>query len=217
MAGERSLFEARRTAIDGQKAQLTERIAQLQEEIRGLEAQVAAKRAQTVLIKKELGGVEQLYKQNLVPIQRLTVLAARGGPARRRGGPAHLRDRPRQGEDHGDGAADHLADPDPQARGRDRAARGAGKIGELSERKVAAEDQLKRVDIRAPQDGLVHQMTVHTVGGVVTPAEPIMLIVPQADEPGGRGPYAPQDIDQVRVGQRVRFASPPSTRRRRPS
>jgi HlyD family secretion protein len=80
-----------------------------------------------------------------------------------------------------------------------------GKIGELGERKVAAEDQLKRVDIRAPQDGLVHQMAVHTVGGVVTPAEPIMLIVPQADELVVEAHVAPQDIDQVRVGQRVQL------------
>ena len=45
-----------------------------------------------------------------------------------------------------------------------------GKIAELVERKVAAEDQLKRIDIRAPQDGIVHQLAVHTVGGVIPPA-----------------------------------------------
>ena len=76
-----------------------------------------------------------------------------------------------------------------------------GKIGELSERKVAAEDQLRRVDIRSPQDGVVHQMMVHTVGGVITPAEPIMLIVPQSDELVVEAHVSPQDIDQVRVGQ----------------
>ena len=62
-----------------------------------------------------------------------------------------------------------------------------GKIGEFIERKVAAEDQLKRIDIRAPQDGVVHQLGVHTVGGVVSPAEPMMLIVPDADALVGRG------------------------------
>ena len=40
------------------------------------------------------------------------------------------------------------------------------KIGEFVERKVAAEDQLKRIDIRSPQDGTVHQLAAHTVGGV---------------------------------------------------
>ena len=76
-----------------------------------------------------------------------------------------------------------------------------GKIAELVERKVAAEDQLKRIDIRAPQDGMVHQSTVHTVGGVITAGEPIMLIVPEADELTVEAKVAPQDIDQVRVGQ----------------
>jgi membrane fusion protein, type I secretion system len=42
-----------------------------------------------------------------------------------------------------------------------------GKVSELVEKRVAAEDQLKRVDIRAPQDGTVHQLSVHTVGGVI--------------------------------------------------
>ena len=56
-----------------------------------------------------------------------------------------------------------------------------GKMGEFVERKVTAEDQLKRVDIRAPQDGTSVQSAVHTVGGVITAGEPIMLVVPEAD------------------------------------
>src|SRR4029079_18464845 len=51
-----------------------------------------------------------------------------------------------------------------------------GKLAELVEKRVAAEDQLKRTDIRAPQDGVVHQLAVHTVGGVISPGEPIMLV-----------------------------------------
>src|SRR3712207_6609722 len=74
IAGERSLFEARRTAIEGQRAQLTERVAQLREEIRGLEAQAAAKRKQIAWINHKLEGVEKLYRQSLVPITRLTAL-----------------------------------------------------------------------------------------------------------------------------------------------
>ena len=76
-----------------------------------------------------------------------------------------------------------------------------GKIGEFIERKVAAEDQLKRVEIRAPQDGVVHQLAVHTVGGVVSPSDPIMLIVPEADALSVEAKVSPQDIDQLRLGQ----------------
>lgn len=53
------------------------------------------------------------------------------------------------------------------------------KIGEFVERKVTAEDQLRRIDIRAPQNGMVLQSTVHTVGGVITAGDAIMLIVPE--------------------------------------
>src|SRR3712207_525956 len=53
-----------------------------------------------------------------------------------------------------------------------------GRMAELGERRVAAEDQLKRIEIRAPSAGYVHQLAVHTVGGVISPAEPAMLIVP---------------------------------------
>ena len=74
------------------------------------------------------------------------------------------------------------------------------KIAELVERKVAAEDQLKRIDIRAPQDGIVHQSTVHTVGGVIGAGDPLMLVMPEGDELSIEVKVAPQDIDQLRQG-----------------
>ena len=49
------------------------------------------------------------------------------------------------------------------------------------ERKVAAEDQLKRIDIRAPQKGTIHQLAVHTIGGVIGASEVLMLVVPEED------------------------------------
>ena len=47
----------------------------------------------------------------------------------------------------------------------------------------------------------MHQLSVHTVGGVVTPSDPIMLIVPEADQLVVEAKVAPQDIDQLRLGQ----------------
>ena len=72
---------------------------------------------------------------------------------------------------------------------------------ETTEKKVAAEDVLARVDIRAPQDGTVHEMSVHTVGGVVAPGEAMMMIVPVGDTLDVEARIAPQMIDQVHVGQ----------------
>jgi membrane fusion protein, type I secretion system len=75
-----------------------------------------------------------------------------------------------------------------------------GKIAELKERVTAAEDQLKRVDLRAPQAGTVHQLAAHTVGGVIDKGETIMQIVPRADELVAEAKVAPFDIDQVAPG-----------------
>ena len=77
------------------------------------------------------------------------------------------------------------------------------KIGEFVERKVTAEDQLRRVGIRAPQDGTVLQSTVHTIGGVITAGDTLMLIVPQTDDLSVEARVNPQDIDQLQIGQRT--------------
>jgi hypothetical protein len=80
---------------------------------------------------------------------------------------------------------------------------GQGKIAELRERLVAAEDLLKRVDIRAPDTGVVLQLSVHTVGGVVVNGETIMQIVPNNDSLVVEAKVAPQDIDQIVAGAKA--------------
>jgi HlyD family secretion protein len=77
------------------------------------------------------------------------------------------------------------------------------KIGEYVERKVTSLDQLKRTDIRAPQDGVVFQSIVHTVGGVIPPGETIMVIVPDTDKLLVEARINPQDIDKVQLGQKA--------------
>ena len=69
--------------------------------------------------------------------------------------------------------------------------------------KRVAEDQLKRFDLVAPQDGKVFQQSVHTVGGVIQAGEAVMLIVPDGDSLIVEARIAPQEIDQVHMGQRT--------------
>jgi HlyD family secretion protein len=64
------------------------------------------------------------------------------------------------------------------------------------------------VDIRAPQDGTVFQLAVHTVGGVVAPGEAIMLIVPDADSLTVEAKVRPQDIEQVQLQQKTLLRFP---------
>jgi len=61
-----------------------------------------------------------------------------------------------------------------------------GKLAELVQQAIAARDQLKHIDIRASQDGIVHELAYHTVGGVIPPGETIAIIVPVADEDYGK-------------------------------
>jgi HlyD family secretion protein len=83
------------------------------------------------------------------------------------------------------------------------------KISELSERKISAEYELDHIDIRSPQTGRVHQLEVHTVGGVIKPGETIMLIVPDNDALSVEAKISPADIDQISLGQTavVRFSA----------
>jgi HlyD family secretion protein len=77
------------------------------------------------------------------------------------------------------------------------------KIGEFIERKVTAEDQLRRIDIRAPQDGMVLQSTVHTGRRRHHRGDAIMMIVPQADDLSVEAKVNPQDIDKLQIGQKT--------------
>ncbi len=72
-----------------------------------------------------------------------------------------------------------------------------------------ADRQLKRIDLVSPEDGRVFQRNVNTVGGVVQAGEPIMLIVPEADELTVEAKIPPQNIDQLMLGQPalLRFAA----------
>ena len=79
------------------------------------------------------------------------------------------------------------------------------KVAELAEREVAARDRLNRIDVRAPQSGIVHELAVHTVGGVVSPAEQLLLIVPEKDDLSIEAHFAPTDIDQVSVGGKAKL------------
>jgi HlyD family secretion protein len=201
MNAERRLFELRRMARDGQKQQLRQRIAQLEEEIGGLTAQQQAKAQEIVLIRRELGSVKDLWEKNLIPLNRLTALEREA--TRLEGERAQLTATGAQAR----GKISEInlqiiqIDQDLASEVGRELREIDGKASEFVERKVAAEDQMKRVDIRAPQDGIVHELTVHTVGGVVAPGEAMMLIVPAADALTVEARIAPQDIDQVRIGQ----------------
>ena len=203
LASERKLFDLRRKARLGQKDQLQQRVKQLQEQIVGLTAQQDAKSKEMSLIDQELQGVRDLWAKNLVQLTRLTSLEREEARLQGERGQLIAATAEAKGkivetelqiiqvdQDLSSDVAKELRETD-------------SKIGEYVERKVTAEDQLKRTDIRAPQDGVVFQSTANTVGGVINAGDPIMLIVPETDTLLVEAKVDPKDIDQVQFGQRV--------------
>ncbi|MCV9966603.1 HlyD family type I secretion periplasmic adaptor subunit [Pararhizobium sp. BT-229] len=206
---ERKLFHSRKNALVGMKSQLASRKDQLVDETKGLTVQLEAIEDALKLIGEELTGLDKLYGQGLVSMQRLTELK---------------RDRAQLEGDRGARIAARA-----QAAGKsseidlqilqldeDRRTENAkeltdveGKIAEYEDRRVAAQDQLKRLDITAPLDGRIYQLAVHTENGVINPGEVLMLVVPGEDGLTVEAKIATHDIDQIRVGQpvEIRFSA----------
>ena len=199
--GERKQFETRRSAREGQRAQLRERIVQLRQETGGYQAQIASKDNQIAWIAKELRGVNELWQKQLVPYTRVTALERDKERLEGERGQLIATSAQTKGKIAETELQILQIDQDMRSEvGKDLAEIRA-KTAELVEKKVAAEDLLKRVNIRAPIAGVVDQLAVHTVGGVIGPAEVIMLIVPASDALEVEAKIQPQEIDQVRVGQ----------------
>jgi HlyD family secretion protein len=217
VAGERTLFETRVSSREAQKNQLAERIAALKEEVDGLTSQAAAKERELVLIGKELQGLATLEEQKLVPTSKMMALRREG--ARLEGEKAQLQ--AQAGSTRG-----RIAEIEFQRIGIDVEAKSEvmkelrdaeGKLSELGERRTAAEDQLRRVDLFSPVDGIVHQMTVHTIGGVINTAEPLMQIVPDTERLVIEAKIAPQDIEQARMHEHAVVHFPAFNMRTTPS
>jgi HlyD family secretion protein len=199
--GEQKLFEIRRGAREGQKAQLREQIAQLRQQIQGNTEQEAAKAKEIDWIRQELNGIRDLWSKSLTPFNRLTALER--DAARLEGERGALIASAAQAK--GRIAETELKilqiDEDLRTEIGKELAEIRGKKSELVEKRVAAEDQLKRIDLIAPQDGRVFQQSVHTVGGVIQAGEAVMLIVPDGDSLIVEAKIPPQEIDQVHMDQ----------------
>ncbi|MFK0689091.1 HlyD family type I secretion periplasmic adaptor subunit [Mesorhizobium sp. IMUNJ 23033] len=209
VASEQRLFELRRVELSGNKARMRERIEQLRKQIEGYSAQASAKAKEIALISDELVDIRSLVEMKLILKSKLTEYEREA--TRIEGERAQLVSSIAQ-------ARGAIAEVELQILQLDKqfsSETGSelrdveAKIAEFEERKVTAEDQLSRIDIRAPASGIVHQSTIHTVGGVIGAGEPIMLVVPDTDTLTVEVKAAPQDIDQLLIGQsaRLRFTA----------
>ena len=156
-----------------------------------------------------MSGVQDLYDKRLVPLTRLTTLqreAARIEGERGQLTSAIAETKSKIGE-----AQLQIVrlDQDFRTDVVKELGETQGKEAELVERSVAARDQLDRIEIRAPTSGVINQLSVHTIGGVIRAGDTIMEIVPDTDDLQIEARLQPNDIDQVRTGQKafVRFSA----------
>ena len=201
LANEIGAFRLRRQARDGEKAQLEERVVQLREQVTGLEQQAQATALQVDLAGTDVELAQKMWKQQLVQYSRLN--SAERGKADLDGELAGIRASIAQTRARISETKLEIFQVDQRLRGEvaRELTEVSASISELRERKLSAEDQLRRLDIRAPQAGTIHQLAIHTIGGVVLPQETLMLIVPQSDLLVADVRVAPEDIDQVHAGQ----------------
>jgi HlyD family secretion protein len=209
LASENSLFKARSNTRQSQKDLLQGRVSQLNDEIAGMGSQSDSKSKQIELINGELAGVQDLYDKRLVPLTRLTTLqreAARIDGERGQMVSSIAETKSKIGE-----AQLQIVKTDQDFRTEvvKDLGEAQAKEGELVEKGIAARDQLQRIELRAPTSGTIHQLAVHTIGGVIKTGETIMEIVPDSDELEVEAHVQPKDIDHVHMGQDsfVRFSA----------
>ncbi len=181
----------------------------MRKEIEGLQAQLTAKESEVELMKEEFARVDEMYRKNLVPVTR--ALSAERDLTRLQGERGQLVSSIARA--HGQiseiGIQMLSLDQNMQSESMKELRDVEARLAELAERRNAAQDQLNRIDIRAPRGGLVHELQIHTVGGVIQPAETLMTIIPSDEKLAVEVRIAPTDIDQMSVGQKavLRFSA----------
>jgi epimerase transport system membrane fusion protein len=208
-AGETEVFNARRGARLGQVAVLQERIGQLNQQIKGTDSIIGTKQNLEQSYTGEIGDLNELLAQGFVDKQRmleqqrkLDMLKSEVADHRSTITKTRLQINETQlqilqvNKDFNSEVVKELAEIQTKAY-------------DLQERTAALEDRLSRIVIRAPDDGMVIGMTVHTIGGVVRQATPLLDIVPSVSELIVEAQVAPQDINRIAIGKLadIRFSA----------
>jgi epimerase transport system membrane fusion protein len=206
---EEQIFTARKNAHEGEMAVLKQRIGQLNSKVDGLKGQQASKQDLLVSYKEELRDLKELLAEGFVDKQRLrdverqhslnsgeiSALSAEIAASQIQIGETKLEilqlEKKFQEE-----VAGKLSEAQAE-------------LYDVTQRMLAIRDKVVRIDIKAPVDGRVMGLAVHTLGGVILPGHPILEIVPQQEELVIEAQVTPLDIDRVNIGlvAEVRFSA----------
>ncbi len=201
LGDQQRLRQSRKQSLENAVARLDELIAEKGSVIDGYKAQLEAYNDQMTVIQEELTQLTELFDKNLVSNQRLnetrrsaaelggTIASVEASITATQSSIAELRMQ-----------ADQVVS-DFRSEALTQLQTVSQTVAELMQRKIAAEARLARLEIRAPIAGTVHRSMVHTVGGVISPADTLMLIVPQEDHLVVDTRVSPMEINKLHVGQ----------------
>ncbi|MCC3303873.1 HlyD family type I secretion periplasmic adaptor subunit [Sneathiella sp. HT1-7] len=213
MEGQRNIFDSRRTSREGQITILKQKASQLEEEIKGLEGQVTSSDRQISLIREEIKDVESLVKKSLAKRPRLRALQRNlaelsGNRSQNISRIAQTRQAIGEVELQINELSNAMID-EVVSELRDVQAQ----IFDLEEQTRASEDVFDRTEIRAPTDGYVVNLQVHTTGGVIKPGETILDIVPDNVQLIVEAQVNTKDIDSVYIGAPAQIRFPAFSQR----
>lgn len=198
---ELQVFNARRGSRLGEISVLEKRIGQLHEQINGLNAMIRTKNNMQASYKKEIGELQELLAEGFVDKQRLLDMERTLDKLR-----AEIADH--ESEIIKTGLQISETELQILQLKKDFRAEVVKQLTDVQtlifdsqEKMTALQDRITRSIIRAPEDGMIIGMTVHTVGGVVSPATPLLDIVPAISDLVVEAQISPMDIDRVRVGK----------------
>jgi HlyD family type I secretion membrane fusion protein len=205
MASERKLFEANRRMITNQEEQMRLQIEQLEEQIGGLKAQSGSSDKEKEIVEKEIAKLDALARSGLVPVSQQRDLQRQ--MVRIDGSKGELVARVAEAVGQIGELRIKLMSIDQNNR-KEAQSQIVGleaKIAEVSEREIAARDRLSRMDVRAPVAGLVYDLQVHTIGGIIASGASVMSIVPEGDDMTVEIRIPPAEIDRIAPGQKSRM------------
>ena len=203
------IFAARRDDLVNKIDILRKKDSQVRAEIDGLKAQIAAADRQLKLIASEVDGIRGLVERGLVARPRLLALERRAAEIEGERG-RNVADIARAEQSIGE--TELKVQEVRTTRLNETVAElreVQGQLFDLGERYQVSRDVLSRTEVRAPIDGTVVGLRVATAGGVLSPGEAILDIVPSEDRLVIDARVRPEDIDVVRPGLRaeVRFTA----------
>lgn len=200
LAAQQALFDARMAAYKGEQSMLGERLKQVGDEVYGLEAQLSARSSERDINDRELADIVPLFERGYVNRARLSPLQRES--ARLTGELGRLKAELAKLDSTLSETRLRKAQSEKQFMREvvDELGKVQAQLSEQRETQKKYADILDRTEVKAPRAGRVHSLAAHTIGGVVTPASQIALIIPQAERLIVSAQLAPADIDRVRTG-----------------